>query len=104
MLKKSCPHFNMKNNTLKLGVLAIALVAFSGCADSVSPIVAATMTPVGFWYGLWHGTLLPFAWLVSLFNSDVTIYATYNNGGWYNFGFVCGVGMLNNCRITIRKW
>jgi len=92
----------MKINTLQLVALTIALVAFTGCADQVSPIAAATMTPVGFWYGLWHGMLLPFAWLVSLFNSDVAIYAAYNNGGWYNFGFVIGVGALGNWHITFR--
>ena len=46
--------------------------------------------PAGFWAGLWHGTILPFAFLVSLFNSDVGLYETHNNGGWYNFGFVLG--------------
>jgi len=93
----------MKNNTFKLVALTIALVAFTGCADSVSFTKAATMTPVGFSYGLWHGMLLPFAWLVSLFDSDVAIYASYNNGGWYNFGFVIGVGALGNWSITFRN-
>ena len=93
----------MKYNTVQLVVLTVALVAFSGCADSVSFTKAATMTPVGFWYGLWHGMILPLAWLVSLFNSDVTIYATYNNGGWYIFGFVLGIEALGRTHINIRK-
>ena len=46
--------------------------------------------PAGFWAGLWHGTILPFTFLVSLFNSDVGLYETHNNGGWYNFGFILG--------------
>ena len=36
----------------------------------------------------------PFAWIVSLFDSDVAIYAIYNNGGWYDFGFCSGAGIL----------
>ena len=89
--------------TTAWAVLCIALLALSGCADSVSFTKAATMQPVGFWYGLWHGMILPFAWLVSLFNSDVAIYATYNNGGWYDFGFVLGVGALGGCSSSARK-
>jgi len=46
--------------------------------------------PAGFWAGFWHGTILPIAFIISLFNPDVGIYETNNNGGWYNFGFVLG--------------
>ena len=84
-----------------LGILAA--LALTGCADSVNHTVAATMEPVGFWYGLWHGMILPFAWLVSLFDSDVAIYATYNNGGWYDFGFILGVGALTGGSSSSRK-
>jgi hypothetical protein len=31
--------------------------------------------------------------LMSLFYDDVTVYATNNNGVWYNFGFVGGLGI-----------
>jgi hypothetical protein len=47
--------------------------------------------PAGFLVGLWHGIILPITFIVSLFNSDVGIYETNNNGGWYNFGFFIGV-------------
>ena len=33
---------------------------------------------------------MPLAFIVSLFNPNVGIYETNNNGGWYNFGFVIG--------------
>lgn len=46
--------------------------------------------PAGFWAGLWHGSILPLAFLVSLFKPGVGIYETHNNGGWYNFGFLLG--------------
>jgi hypothetical protein len=46
--------------------------------------------PAGFGAGLWHGSILPFAFLVSLFKPGVGIYETNNNGGWYNLGFLLG--------------
>ena len=45
----------------------------------------------GFWRGLWHGMIAPFAFLVSLFREDVGVYETHNNGRWYNFGFILGL-------------
>lgn len=75
-------------------ILLSFLLLLSGCADSVPLQQAAAMPPVGFWHGLWHGMILPFAWFVSLFDSDVAIYAVYNNGGWYDSGFMLGVGSV----------
>ena len=47
--------------------------------------------PAGFWSGFWHGLIAPITFVVSLFNPDVRIYETSNNGGWYDFGFILGV-------------
>ena len=70
---------------------------FSSCAD-VSEHVSkcVTNTACGFWHGLWHGMILPISWIISLFDSDVAIYAYNNTGGWYDFGFVLGVGALTS--------
>lgn len=73
----------------KLTLLALTLL-LSSCADTLE--IQHTLDPVGFWYGLWHGMILPFAFIVSLFDSDVAIYAIYNSGGWYDFGFWLGIG------------
>jgi hypothetical protein len=70
------------------------ILILTGCADSVSLSEAIEMQPVGFWHGLWHGAIVPFSWFISLFSEDVAIYAIYNNDGWYNFGFVLGVGTI----------
>ena len=80
----------------KLLLFVSTLLLFSGCAESVPLAQAAAMPPVGFWHGLWHGMILPLSWLISLFDSEVSIYAVYNNGGWYDFGFVLGVGGLSS--------
>jgi len=76
--------------------LMLVVVLFTGCAD-VSPHVedCITSSPYEFWGGLWHGMILPFAWIGSLFSDNIAIYAYNNNGGWYDFGFVLGVGGLS---------
>ena len=45
----------------------------------------------GFWQGLWHGSIAPITFVMSLFKEDNGIYEVHNNGGWYNFGFIFGM-------------
>jgi hypothetical protein len=49
-------------------------------------------SPAGFWAGLWHGIIAPITFIVSLFADGVRIYETNNNGRWYDFGFILGIG------------
>lgn len=49
-------------------------------------------SPAGFWAGVWHGLIAPFIFLIGLFTDDVKIYETRNNGRWYDFGYLIGVG------------
>lgn len=79
---------------IKLITVLASALALAGCADYVSFDVAPDMRPVGFWYGAWHGVILPISWLCSVFNEKVAIYAIYNNGGWYDFGFAMGAGSV----------
>ena len=67
----------------------------TSCADKVDCKSITDMNLVGFWYGLWHGWIVAVAWVVSLFSDSTAIYAIYNNGGWYDFGFTLGVGGLS---------
>jgi len=46
----------------------------------------------GFWSGLWHGMICPIAFMISLFNHNVSMYEVHNSGNWYNFGFILGAG------------
>lgn len=64
----------------------------TSCADSPDLIQAVNMDKVGFWHGLWHGIISPIAFVVSLFSENTAIYAIYNNGIWYDFGFILGIG------------
>jgi hypothetical protein len=71
-------------------VLVLALsVALAACANQASSGVAPGAP--GFLLGLWHGFIFPIAWVLSLFVSDVAIYAVPNNGGWYDFGYFLGI-------------
>ncbi|HEY6917389.1 MAG TPA: hypothetical protein VI381_07085 [Allosphingosinicella sp.] len=74
---------------------AAALTFFSGlalsaCAARQTAEAVAPAAP-GFLLGLWHGFIFPVAWIVSLFVSDVAVYAVPNNGGWYDFGYFLGI-------------
>lgn len=72
---------------LSVTLLSVLFLSLSGCADSVTFEQAATTEPVGFLHGLWHGVIIYFSFLMSLIWDDVAVYAIYNNGGWYDFGF-----------------
>lgn len=71
-----------------------ALLLLAGCAHQIDAGVAQGSDVPGFWWGLWHGFVFPFAWIGSLFDSGIAIYAVPNRGGWYDFGFFLGVTVL----------
>ena len=83
-------------------LLALVLLATS-CAD-VTPVEnCITTDPYGFWSGLWHGSIAGFAFIGSLFSDDIAIYAVNNTGGWYDFGFILGVGAFASGSNSVRK-
>jgi hypothetical protein len=45
------------------------------------------------------------AFIVSLFDENVTTYAIYNNGGWYDFGFIIGIISVwgGSCQVKCRS-
>lgn len=73
----------------------LAALILTGCAE-VSPHAQELVTDdsCGFFSGLWHGMILPFSWIGSLFSDEIAIYALDNNGGWYDFGFFLGAVFL----------
>jgi len=85
---------NLFGKTLLVAFLILVALAFSGCAG-VTPIQECVVDePYKFLGGLWHGLIAPFSFVCSLFMDDVAMYAVNNNGGWYDFGFVIGAGIL----------
>jgi len=75
---------------MKRCALFLPLFALSACAATQVPDAVAPAAP-GFLLGLWHGFIFPVAWIVSLFSSQVAVYAVPNNGGWYDFGYFLGI-------------
>jgi hypothetical protein len=83
----------MRNARVAAAVVLAALI-LAGCAAGPTGLTDTADTKgviAGFWRGLWHGFIAPFAFIVSLFSSDVQIYEVHNNGGWYNFGYILGL-------------
>jgi len=80
-----------------ISMLLIVALALSACAAGPNEMVNSENSEgeiAGFWQGLWHGFILPFTFIVSLFNENVGLYEVFNNGGWYNFGFVFGATII----------
>lgn len=65
----------------------------------------ANATPAGFLAGLWHGILLPITLILSLFNENISISETNNNGIWYKIGVLAGLSLLlgNQIHISIGQ-
>lgn len=85
----------MKNQIKFLVIAVIAIALFTSCADSqtnIQPCLGGHT--YGFWGGLWHGLCAPFAFIGSLFDKDIAMWAVNNNGSWYTLGFVLGAGIL----------
>jgi hypothetical protein len=86
-------------------LFVITLVAMlPSCADHANAIVeCSTCHTYGFWAGIWHGIIAPFDFIGSLiWPDDVAMYAQDNNGAWYAFGFLLGIGALGSGGITIK--
>jgi len=77
--------------------LVIIVLSLSGCVAGRNVVEGAPDEKggvAGFWKGLWHGVISPLTWFISIFTADVNFYEVHNNGGWYDFGFVLGAGII----------
>ncbi|OGQ23278.1 MAG: hypothetical protein A2138_13470 [Deltaproteobacteria bacterium RBG_16_71_12] len=77
---------------MRVARLALLVAAFSLAAACAGPNIAAAPDGAGFWRGLAHGFIAPVTFVVSLFREDVSIYEVKNNGGFYDAGFLIGIG------------
>lgn len=96
----------MKRNLINIGLLIFAILLLSSCAEiiDIDKCVSVDAKVYGFWNGLWHGLISGITFIGSLFNDDIVIYAFNNNGGWYDFGFLMGVGStLGGSTTTVHK-
>ena len=79
---------------IPLILIALVLAACVAAPNHLQDQAGPGGKVAGFWLGLWHGFIILFTFIISLFNDKVAIYELYNNGGWYNFGFVLGAMMF----------
>ena len=84
----------MRASVASLLAAAALTLLLSACASQVPSAVEQGANTPGFWWGLWHGFIFPFAWIGSLFDSGIAVYAVPNTGGWYDFGFFLGITVL----------
>jgi hypothetical protein len=68
-----------------------AVVLLSSCAPDPNPVLGTGEDSPGFLMGLWHGIIIFFTFVISLFTDDVTVYEVANDGNWYDFGFFVGL-------------
>ena len=77
-------------------ILLAAILILAACApgpnqlSKTAPIPAAEK-PAGFFMGLWHGFIMLFTFIISLFNRNINVYEVHNSGILYNLGFLIGV-------------
>ncbi|MEM9310899.1 MAG: hypothetical protein AAGA34_05570 [Pseudomonadota bacterium] len=76
-----------------LAASALALLV-SACANQIDAGVSQDAGSPGFLWGLWHGFIFPWAWIGSLFSSDIAVYAVPNRGWTYDAGFFLGITVL----------
>jgi hypothetical protein len=87
-----------QTSVLRLALLVgLLLLVLAACAAGPNPEVGTAASGgdvAGFWQGVWQGFISPITFIISLFTDKVNFYEVYNNGNWYDFGFVLGAGIL----------
>ena len=92
-----------KNLFMFLVILTVILVVTS-CANYIDVATCLPDKIYGFWGGLWHGIISPIVFIGKVFGNDsVAIYAFNNNGNWYDFGFMLGIGGLGGTTTKVSS-
>ena len=83
-----------KKLIFRISILIIVIITITSCIHRPDLTECITTEPDGFWNGLIHGFVAPFAFIASIFGSDYTLYSPNNTGNWYDFGYLWGIGGL----------
>jgi hypothetical protein len=98
----------MKKNILTFIVIIAVFLILTACAagpnEALNTASPNSMVVAGFWRGLWHGIIAPFTFFISLFTDNINLYEVHNNGGWYDFGFVIGAGIIFGGGGRASRW
>lgn len=73
-----------------VALVGVALLLSSCAADPNPEVGTGGPDAPGFLTGLWHGLIIFFTFVISLFTDKVSVYEVANDGNWYDFGFVLG--------------
>lgn len=79
---------NQKNLKLNRYFFVFTLMLTS-CATHFQD--ASIQDPYGFFFGVWHGLILPFSFIGWLFLDGVYVIGQPNTGGTYITGFIFGL-------------
>lgn len=80
------------NRSWRLPLIAVGIMLLlTACATQGA---APEPSVPGFWMGLIHGAIAPFALIGHIFDHSIRIYAVPNSGGWYDFGFLLGLSFI----------
>jgi hypothetical protein len=78
-------------------VIVVAGLALTACVPTANPFVGESLAqqgPAGFLLGVWHGFIVMFTFIASLFADTVGVYEVHNTGWAYNLGYLLGIMMF----------
>jgi len=82
-------------------IVLLSVLMFAACATQ--PTDYDAYDPPGFFTGIWYGMTVFFSLIGHLFDSTIRIYTFPNSGGWYDFGFFTGMGVLASISDALRS-
>jgi len=80
---------------------SVASLVLAGCAAGDDRFIVDV--PAGFWAGLWHGFISWVTLIIGIFSDQVRVYEIHNTGGWYDLGFLLGVGIWGGGSHAYRR-
>jgi len=90
-------YHEMKKSIVTFAIIIIIFLVVTSCLPGENPVQDIPSdygSTAGFLKGLWHGVIAPVTFVISLFTENINMYEVHNNGGWYDFGFVIGAGII----------
>jgi hypothetical protein len=90
-------YHEMKKSIVTFAIIIIIFLVVTSCLPGENPVQDVPSdygSTAGFLKGLWHGVIAPVTFVISLFTENINMYEVHNNGGWYDFGFVIGAGII----------
>ncbi|MBX2817528.1 MAG: hypothetical protein KTR24_16075 [Saprospiraceae bacterium] len=92
----------MKTNCILVIAFTALAITSTGCGVTSEDMLGAGMQK-GFLHGILHGFLAPLKFLLAFIMEDMHMYATSNNGQWYDAGFLLGIGGFSGGIFKSRR-